>query len=37
MAASPTTETIEEFTRLEEEFRDAGGYEAESEVALLAD
>ncbi len=37
MAESPTTETIEEFTRLEEQFRDAGGYEAESEVARLAD
>ncbi len=37
MAASPTSETIEEFTQLEEQFRDAGGYEAESEVARLAD
>jgi len=29
-------ETIERFTRLEETFRERGGYEAESEVARLA-
>jgi ATPase subunit of ABC transporter with duplicated ATPase domains len=37
LAADPTEETIERFTALEEAFREAGGYEAESEVARLAD
>ena len=37
LAADPTEETIERFTSLEEEFREKGGYEAESEVARLAD
>jgi len=37
LAANPTDETIERFTALEEAFREAGGYEAESEVARLAD
>ncbi|MFZ1063765.1 MAG: ABC-F family ATP-binding cassette domain-containing protein [Acidimicrobiales bacterium] len=36
LAANPTEETIERFTRLEETFRERGGYEAESEVARLA-
>jgi ATPase subunit of ABC transporter with duplicated ATPase domains len=36
LAADPTTEAIERFTSLEEEFRERGGYEAESEVARLA-
>jgi len=36
LAAQPTEETIERFTRLEETFRERGGYEAESEVARLA-
>jgi ATPase subunit of ABC transporter with duplicated ATPase domains len=35
-AASPTEETIERFTALEEQFRERGGYEAESEVSRLA-
>ncbi|HUY43298.1 MAG TPA: ABC-F family ATP-binding cassette domain-containing protein [Acidimicrobiales bacterium] len=37
LAADPTEETIARFTSLEEEFREKGGYEAESEVARLAD
>jgi ATPase subunit of ABC transporter with duplicated ATPase domains len=37
LAADPTEETIERFTSLEETFRERGGYEAESEVARLAD
>jgi ATPase subunit of ABC transporter with duplicated ATPase domains len=37
LAAQPTQETIERFTSLEETFRERGGYEAESEVARLAD
>src|ERR1035437_216929 len=37
LAADPTEETIARFTSLEEEFRERGGYEAESEVARLAD
>ena len=37
LAANPTEETIERFTALEEAFRERGGYEAESEVARLAD
>jgi ATPase subunit of ABC transporter with duplicated ATPase domains len=37
LAADPTDETIERFTSLEETFRERGGYEAESEVARLAD
>ncbi len=37
LASDPTTENIERFTSLEEEFRERGGYEAESEVARLAD
>ena len=37
LAADPTDETISRFTSLEEEFRERGGYEAESEVARLAD
>jgi ATPase subunit of ABC transporter with duplicated ATPase domains len=37
LAASPTDETIARFSTLEEEFRERGGYEAESEVARLAD
>src|ERR1035438_5736096 len=37
LAANPTDETIERFTSLEETFRERGGYEAESEVARLAD
>jgi ATPase subunit of ABC transporter with duplicated ATPase domains len=37
LAAEPTEETIERFTSLEETFRERGGYEAESEVARLAD
>ena len=37
LAADPTDETIVRFTSLEEEFRERGGYEAESEVARLAD
>ena len=37
LAADPTGETIERFTGLEETFRERGGYEAESEVARLAD
>lgn len=36
LAANPTEETIERFTELEEEFRERGGYEAESEVSRLA-
>lgn len=36
LASNPTDETIERFTSLEEEFRERGGYEAESEVARLA-
>jgi ATPase subunit of ABC transporter with duplicated ATPase domains len=36
LAASPTEETIERFTALEEQFRERGGYEAESEVSRLA-
>jgi ATPase subunit of ABC transporter with duplicated ATPase domains len=36
MAAEPSTETIHEFSDLEEQFRARGGYEAESEVARLA-
>jgi ATPase subunit of ABC transporter with duplicated ATPase domains len=37
LAAEPTEETIERFTSLEVAFRERGGYEAESEVARLAD
>jgi ATPase subunit of ABC transporter with duplicated ATPase domains len=37
LAANPTTETIERFTALEATFGERGGYEAESEVARLAD
>ena len=37
LAADPTDETIARFTSLEQEFREKGGYEAESEVARLAD
>jgi ATPase subunit of ABC transporter with duplicated ATPase domains len=37
LAADPTDETISRFTSLEEDFRERGGYEAESEVARLAD
>ena len=37
LAADPTEENIERFTSLEEIFRERGGYEAESEVARLAD
>lgn len=37
LSSHPTDETIEKFTSLEEEFRERGGYEAESEVARLAD
>ena len=37
LAADPTETTIERFTRLEATFRERGGYEAESEVARLAD
>jgi len=36
LAADPTEETIERFTHLEEQFRERGGYEAESEVSRLA-
>ena len=36
LAADPTDETIERFTALEEQFRERGGYEAESEVSRLA-
>jgi ATPase subunit of ABC transporter with duplicated ATPase domains len=36
LAADPTEETIERFTALEEQFRERGGYEAESEVSRLA-
>ncbi len=36
LAASATEETIERFTTLEAEFRERGGYEAESEVSRLA-
>ncbi len=37
LAAQATDETIARFTSLEAEFRERGGYEAESEVARLAD
>src|ERR1700683_4223983 len=37
LAADPTDDTISRFTSREEEFRERGGYEAESEVARLAD
>jgi ATPase subunit of ABC transporter with duplicated ATPase domains len=37
LAAHPNDDTIARFTSLEEEFRERGGYEAESEVARLAD
>jgi ATPase subunit of ABC transporter with duplicated ATPase domains len=37
LAADPTEATIARFTTLEAEFRELGGYEAESEVARLAD
>jgi ATPase subunit of ABC transporter with duplicated ATPase domains len=37
LAADPTEENIHRFTELEEQFREKGGYEAESEVARLAD
>ena len=37
MAASPTEEVINEFTTLEERYRNAGGYEVESNIARLAD
>ncbi len=36
LAARPTEETIERFTALEEQFRERGGYVAESEVSRLA-
>jgi ATPase subunit of ABC transporter with duplicated ATPase domains len=36
LSANPTEETIERFTALEEQFRERGGYEAESEVSRLA-
>jgi ATPase subunit of ABC transporter with duplicated ATPase domains len=36
LAADPTDETIHRFTALEEDFRERGGYEAESEVSRLA-
>jgi len=36
LAADPTEETILRFTALEEQFRELGGYEAESEVSRLA-
>jgi ATPase subunit of ABC transporter with duplicated ATPase domains len=36
LAGDPTEETIERFTELEEQFRERGGYEAESEVSRLA-
>ena len=36
LAANPTEATIERFTALEEQFRERGGYEAESEVSRLA-
>ena len=36
LAADPTEATIAAFTELEAEFRERGGYEAESEVARLA-
>jgi ATPase subunit of ABC transporter with duplicated ATPase domains len=36
MAADPSADNIDRFTTLEEEFREKGGYEAESEVARLA-
>ena len=36
MAHDPSAENIERFTSIEEEFRNRGGYEAESEVARLA-
>jgi ATPase subunit of ABC transporter with duplicated ATPase domains len=37
LAKDPNEENIHRFTSLEEEFRERGGYEAESEVARLAD
>jgi len=37
LAAAPTDATIAAFTEFEAEFRERGGYEAESEVARLAD
>ncbi len=37
LAAHPNEETIHRFTSLEQDFRERGGYEAESEVARLAD
>ncbi len=37
MAKDPTTENIELFADLEEQFRENGGYEAESAMARLAD
>ena len=37
MAKDPTTENIELFSDLEEQFRENGGYEAESTMARLAD
>jgi ATPase subunit of ABC transporter with duplicated ATPase domains len=37
LAADPSEENIHRFTELEEAFREKGGYEAESEVARLAD
>ena len=36
LVADPTEATIERFTALEEQFRERGGYEAESEVSRLA-
>ncbi len=36
LAADPIEATIERFTELEEQFRERGGYEAESEVSRLA-
>ncbi len=37
MAKDPTAEHIERFSDLEEQFRENGGYEAESVMARLAD
>ena len=37
MSEDPTTETIERYTSLEEEYRTKGGYEAEAVMARLAD
>jgi ATPase subunit of ABC transporter with duplicated ATPase domains len=37
MAKDPTAEHIEEFSDLEEQYRQAGGYEVEGKIARLAD